>query len=213
VSDAAVALPTTRRALLEILKRRGEARAEELAEALGVTVSATRQHLQTLAASGLVEHRELKGSPGRPKHVYRLAPAAEELFPKAYDQLASELVQLAEEEDPELVRRVFARRGERRLAEARQRLAGRPFAERVAELARLLDGEGYLAAFEELPDGAFRLTEHNCTIIDVAQRSDWPCLTEIDFLREALPDAQVERVAHMLGGQHLCAYRIAQRAG
>ena len=37
--SGATGLPGTRRQLLEVLKRRGEARAEELAEALSVTVS------------------------------------------------------------------------------------------------------------------------------------------------------------------------------
>jgi predicted ArsR family transcriptional regulator len=50
-------LQGTRRQLLEVLKRRGEARAEELAEALDVTVSAARQHLAALQAAGLVAHR------------------------------------------------------------------------------------------------------------------------------------------------------------
>jgi DeoR family suf operon transcriptional repressor len=85
-------LPGTRRQLLEVLKRRGEARAEELAEALGVTVSAARQHLAALQASQLVAYRELKGTPGRPKHVYHLTPAAEELFPKSYDEFATDLL-------------------------------------------------------------------------------------------------------------------------
>ncbi len=203
--------PSTRRAMLLILKKRGEGRAEELADELGVTVSAARQHLASLTSAGLVEYRERKGAPGRPKHVYRLAAAAEELFPKAYEALATELLADVEAEDPELLARVFERRRRRRLERSSGRLAGRPFAERVAEVARILDEDGYLAQLERLDDGSFRLTEHNCAILGVAQRYDIPCVSEISFLRELLPDAEVDRVAHMLGGQHLCAYRIAPR--
>ena len=47
---------------------------------------------------------------------------------------------------------------------------------------------------------------HEVSEVPVTQM---PCASEIDFLRDALPDASVERVAHMLGGQHRCAYRIA----
>lgn len=207
-----LAQPSTRRTLIDVLKRRGEARADELAEALGVTISATRQHLQALEAASLVEHRGIQGATGRPKHVYRLAPAAESLFPKAYDELANELLRYVEEDDPVLVRRAFERRGERRLALALERLEGKTFEGRVAELAKLLDEQGYLAAFERLDDGTYRLTEHNCAILAVARRFDWPCTSEIEFLKEALPGADVRRVAHMLGGQHLCAYRIAPPA-
>ena len=59
---------------------------------LGVTASAVRQHLTGLVASGLVTHSELKGAPGRPKHVYHLTPAAEALFPKTYSELTNELL-------------------------------------------------------------------------------------------------------------------------
>ena len=45
-------LPATRRALLEVLKRQGRARADELAAALGITVSAVRQHLAALHGDG-----------------------------------------------------------------------------------------------------------------------------------------------------------------
>ena len=55
VTDAVLldSLPSTRRTLLDTLKRRGEARVDELAEALGVTVSAVRQHLSAPAGRRL----------------------------------------------------------------------------------------------------------------------------------------------------------------
>ena len=123
----------TRRAILMALKKRGEARAEELADALGITVSAVRQHLNALAADGLVTHRQMKAGPGRPKHLYRLTAAAEAQFPKTYGELTNELLDYAADEDPALVDRLFAKRRKRRIDDAKARLAGRPFDERVAE--------------------------------------------------------------------------------
>ena len=79
------------------------------------------------------------------------------------------------------------------------------------ELARILDEDGYLADFEALPDGTFRITEHNCAILGVARRWGLACSTEIEFLREALPEARVERVAHMMAGAHVCRYEIKPR--
>ena len=201
-------MPGTRRQLLEVLKRRGEARAEELAEALSVTVSAARQHLAALQAASLVAHRELKGTPGRPKHVYYLTPAAEELFPKSYYEFATDLLEFVGKEAPDLLARLFEKRRLARLGRTRERLVGKSFDARLAEIAAILDEDGYLAAIERQDDGAYVLQEHNCAILDVARVSKIPCASEIDFLREALPDATVERVAHMLGGQHRCAYRI-----
>ena len=48
-------LPPTRQTLLRELKRAGEARAETLAEQLGITVSGVRQQLAALQGDGLVD--------------------------------------------------------------------------------------------------------------------------------------------------------------
>ncbi|ADB49597.1 helix-turn-helix transcriptional regulator [Conexibacter woesei] len=205
-------LPPTRRALLVTLRKRGEARAEELAEELGVTVSAVRQHLQGLAAADLVVHRDERSGPGRPRRSYRLGGAAEALFPKAYGELTLELLDILADEDPDVVRRAFERRRSARVARVLARLEGLDFGARVAEIARVLDEDGYLADFERADDGAYRIREHNCAILAVAQRYGHACTTEISFLREVLPDADVTRVAHILSGSHACVYEVRERA-
>jgi DeoR family suf operon transcriptional repressor len=206
-------LPATRRELLVNLRKRGEARAEELAEQLGITVGAVRQHLQGLAAADLVAHREERPGPGRPRHVYRLAPAAEGLFPRAYGELTVELLDYIDDEDPELIARAFERRRRARVERTLERLGGLAFDARVAEVARVLDEDGYLADVEPLADGGgWQIVEHNCAILAVAQRYGHACGAEIAFLREVLPDADVTRVSHILTGAHACAYEVRRRA-
>ncbi|HXE43850.1 MAG TPA: ArsR family transcriptional regulator [Conexibacter sp.] len=213
LGPALAELPQTRRALLVALRKRGEARAEELAEQLDVTVSAVRQHLQGLAAADLVAHREERAGPGRPRHVYRLAPAAEALFPRAYGELTVELLDYIDDEDPTLVARAFERRRRARVERVRERLAGLDFDARVAEVAQVLDEDGYLAEVEPLADGGgWRILEHNCAILAVAQRYGHACGAELAFLREALPDADVTRVSHILTGAHACAYEVRRRS-
>jgi DeoR family suf operon transcriptional repressor len=221
VGPALAELPATRRALLIALRKRGEARAEELAEQLDVTVSAVRQHLQGLAAADLVAHREERAGPGRPRHVYRLAPAAEALFPRSYGELTVELLDYIGDEDPDLVARAFERRRRARVERTRERLTGLDFDARVAEVARVLDEDGYLAEVERLDDagaeggagpGGWRILEHNCAILAVAQRYGHACGSEIAFLREVLPDADVTRVSHILTGAHACTYEVRRRA-
>ena len=213
LGPALAELPATRRELLVTLRKRGEARAEELAEALGVTVGAVRQHLQGLAAADLVEHREERPGPGRPRHVYRLAPAAEALFPRAYGELTVELLDYIGDEDPDLIARAFERRRRARVERTLERLGGLAFDARVAEVARVLDEDGYLADAEPLEDGAgWRIVEHNCAILAVAQRYGHACGAEIAFLREVLPDADVTRVSHILTGAHACAYEVRRRS-
>lgn len=204
-------LPPARRAILVALRKRGEARADELAATLGVTASAARQHLQPLAAAGLLEHRDERGAPGRPRRIYRLAPAADALFPKAYGELTTELLAHVEAEDPELLARAFERRRRTRVEQATVRLEGLDFEGRVRELATILDEVGYLAEVEPLPDGGFRLAEHNCAILAVARRHGQACTTELAFLREVMPDADVRRVAHIVSGATACVYEVRPR--
>ncbi len=200
--------------LVRILKNAGEATAEDLAGELGVTVSAVRQQLDALASEGLVAWRPLARGRGRPTHVYRLTRAAEPLFPKAYGGLTNELLGYVAEADPALVDDIFDRRRQRRLEGAQARLAALDgdFASRVAELARILDEDGYLASFEARPDGSFRIVEHNCAVLDVAERYGQACSSEISFLRQALPEARVGRVSHMIAGAHACAYEVTPLA-
>ena len=200
--------------LVRVLKRSGEATADELASRLGVTVSAARQQLDGLAADGLVAWRPLARGRGRPTHVYHLTRAAEPLFPKTYGGLTNELLGYVADADPALVDDIFDRRRQRRLEGAQARLAtlAGDFAAKVAELARILDEDGYLASFEALPDGSFRIVEHNCAVLDVAERYGQACSSEISFLRQALPEARVDRVSHMIAGAHSCAYEVTPLA-
>ena len=204
-------LPSTRRTILETLKRRGEARAEELAVALGITPSAIRQHLQGLLADGLVTYRDEKGAPGRPRHLYSLTPASEALFPKMYSELTNELLEYVEDASPELLEQVFARRRDRRVDEARAVLDGRPLPQQVAALTEILDADGYLATWEETDDGGWRIIEHNCAILGVASKYGQACTSEIEFIRTVLPGADVQRVQHMMAGARRCAYEIHPR--
>ena len=204
------ALPSGRRELLTAIKKQGEARADDLAAGLGVTVSAVRQHLQGLAAEGLVTHREERNGPGRPRHLYRLTSDAEALFPKNYANLANELLGYVEEEDPAILPRAFERRAKARTARVRSRLDGMTLDEKVPLLAAILTEDGYIADCRH-SDGIWTLTERNCAILAVAFRYGHACKTEFEFLRRILPEAHIERVTHIVSGDAACAYRITPK--
>ncbi|MGH2448414.1 MAG: helix-turn-helix transcriptional regulator [Chloroflexota bacterium] len=205
---ALASLPDTRREILRYLKRSGEADAVSTARALGITPSAVRQHFTSLERDGLVTHRSERRGPGRPQHAFRLTPGGDALFPRNYDELANELLSYVEDENPELLERIFSRRGRRRLERTNARTAGLDFDARVAELTRILDEDGYLAEFERRPDGSYLVTENNCAILGVAFRYGHACSSELEYLQAALPDATVTRVAHRLATGHVCAYHI-----
>ena len=210
------ALPAGRRAVLYALRRRGEATAEQLAEQLGMTVSGARQHLSSLNDSGLVEAAEmpsLEPKRGRRTLVYSVTKEADALFPKAYGELTNELLGYLSDADPGMVDSLFAKRRQTRIANARTRLGPkRTLGAKVAELARILDEDGYLATSEKLGPGRYVISEHNCAIRAVAQRYGQACTSEIEFIRAALPGASVERILHMVAGAPRCAYDIRPKA-
>jgi DeoR family suf operon transcriptional repressor len=208
LTSALSSLPETRREILDLLKRAGEADTETIGAKLGITPSGTRQHLVALQGDGLVTHRNDRDGRGRPRHVYSLTPAGDALFPRNYVDLTNELLQYVEDEDPELLARIFDRRAQRRLERARARTAGLSFPETVKIVAQILDDDGYLADFEAQPDGSFLITEHNCAVLAVAQRYRHACSTELAFLQAILPTATVTRIAHRLAGAHVCSYEV-----
>jgi DeoR family transcriptional regulator, suf operon transcriptional repressor len=200
------------RNVLYAVRRRGEASVADVADVLGMTVSGARQHLTALADAGLLEAGDAARAPGqqgRSERCYRVAPAAEPLFPRAYGELTNQLLGYV---PSGAVARAFQHRRDDRIQAARVRLdRRRGFAAKVRELAKILDEDGYLATPEELPDGSFRIAERNCAIFAVAQEHPLACSTELEFLRAALPEAEIERVTHMIAGAHACCYEIRRR--
>ena len=123
-----------------------------------------RQHLTALHGDGLVTHSEVRAGPGETHHKYRLSEQGDNLFPRRYAQIVTDLLVEAEAEDPAMIERMFARRRDRRVERARKRLEGLSFAQSVAELPKLLDEDGYLA--EVVPQGDGALPHRGSTTCD-----------------------------------------------
>ena len=85
---------STRGRIVTLLRRSGRT-VEGLARELGLTDSGVRAHLATLERDGVVRQRGFvrRGSGGgKPAYVYELTPEAEELFPKAYEPVLRQLL-------------------------------------------------------------------------------------------------------------------------
>ncbi len=205
-------LSSAQRQVLIAVKQRGEASAEEVADTLGITPSAVRQHLATLRTGGFVASRQERGRPGRPADLYHSTELGESLFagPTTGD-LTVELLGYIEDEDPELLPRVFQRLRRQRVEQCREKLAGQTLGQAVARLAAVLDAEGYMAKVDQLPDGSYRLTLHSCAIWAVASHYSLACTTELEFMQEVIPDADVTRVIHKIAGAYVCAYEFRAR--
>lgn len=201
-------IPEARREIIRLLKRRGSLPVEEIAEALAVTVSGARQHLSSLERDGVVTYQRVRQGPGRPRHLYELTERGDALFPRRYGELLGELLGYVREADPALVDRVFARRSQRRFESARQRLGELPLTERLREVVRILDEEGYYPELQILREGEWRILVRNCPVRALGEKYAQACNSEISFLRRVLPEADVRRVSHQLNGQTCCGYEV-----
>jgi predicted ArsR family transcriptional regulator len=201
----------TRWEILTTLKKRGGMTVEELSEHLGTSGVTARYHLQTLRAVGLVEARSERRGVGRPAEIYTITEAADEMFPRNYDSLAVDILDhLSAAEGDTRVQEIFAS-GEQKLFEMyAPRMRGKSFEEKVAEVARILDENGYLAAWQKDGD-AFVITEYNCAVANVAKRYNHPCNYEMKLFQDFL-DADVARVHHRVAGHHCCTYIIRERS-
>jgi predicted ArsR family transcriptional regulator len=201
----------TRRAIVKILKTEGALDSAQLAERLGLTAMAVRQHLYALQEEKFVTAEERAVPLGRPAKYWHLTREADRLFPDAYAELSVALIGALGDAFGEAgVKRVL----ESRCARQRSDYAGRikptaPLKEKVRQLARLRAEEGYMAEVKREKDGCFLLVENHCPICAAAAVCQGFCEKELDLFRAVLgAGVQVERVEHIIAGARRCAYRI-----
>ncbi|MGH2473703.1 MAG: helix-turn-helix transcriptional regulator [Candidatus Limnocylindrales bacterium] len=211
--DAVAGSSSLRRDLLLRLRHDGPSSPEGLATALGVSRTGVLQQLHALEAAGLVAREAIRHGVGRPRHVYDITAAAQDLFPTNYDVLASGLLAAIRAIGGEdLVEDVFEARRRLTRDRVRQRIADRvpadaPLEARARELAVIQDEQGYLAETLIGADGVIRLVERNCAIHRVAADHAAACQAELDLFREVL-GTNVVRETHIASGDRCCSYRI-----
>ncbi|MCS6803257.1 MAG: metalloregulator ArsR/SmtB family transcription factor [Chloroflexota bacterium] len=197
--------PRGREAILRTLKLRGRQTAQALADALGITPVAVRKHLEALEAEGLVRVSTVKQPRGRPALLYQLTPAADALFPQGYRQLSLDLIaDLVALDGEEKLEQLLRARNARVLQERVAPLDDP--AQRVQELVRLRNEDGYMASVEEQPD-SYVIREHNCPIYEVASRFPVACQCEADLFT-AVVNKPVVREGSIVEGDESCTYRV-----
>ena len=202
----------TRRALMELLKRAGEADVASLAAHLGISPVAVRQHLSAMQRDGQVTHRSVRRPVGRPARLFRLTETGDRAFPQTSDQVALDLLaRLEEQAGPETVTRLLESRARDLEKHYRARLKGaRSWRQRLAILAEIRDDEGCLCELEPAPPsevkGGMRLVHHHCPISDLARQHPEVCRYELELFRRVLGEPRLRRVGHIRCGGQACVY-------
>jgi predicted ArsR family transcriptional regulator len=204
-------MPATRRRILIALKERGGMTADELAKRLDISSVAVRRHLTNLERDRLVTHREVQRGMGRPSYVYQLTDEANRIFPNNYDQLASGVLQaIGELFGPEAVDRIFELRTQELIESYRPFINGNSLSDRVEQLARLREADGYMPIWEKQEDGSYVLRQLHCPIIHVAEGCGEACNHELSLYTDLL-EAEVSRESHRVMGDAVCSYHIHPR--
>ena len=206
----------TRRAIIKILKTQGPLDSAQIANQLGLTSMAVRQHLYALQNEAHVEAEERPVPIGRPAKHWRLTREADQFFPEAYAELSVALIDaLRDTFGEEGLEQVLVSRCARQRKDYAKRIKPTDSLEKkLKELARVRTEEGYMAEVRRDKNGSYLLIENHCPICAAANSCQGFCSTELDLFRSVLGQGiDVEREEHIVSGDRRCAYRVTPRAG
>jgi predicted ArsR family transcriptional regulator len=201
----------TRRAITKLLKTEGPLDSAKLAERVGLTAMAVRQHLYALQREGLVSAEERPVPIGRPAKFWRLTRDADRLFPEAYAELSVALIDSVKDAfgDEGLERVLTSRCARQRMDYGKRIRPNDSLKRKLQELAKVRTEEGYMAEVKAEGQGSYLLIENHCPICAAANACQGFCATELDLFRSVLgPKITVERAEHIISGDHRCVYRV-----
>jgi len=181
---------TTRGQIVMLLRRAGRT-VDELARSLDMTDNGVRSHLATLERDGLVRQLGTRRGGGKPAYTYELTSEADRFFPRAYDTILDQLLDvLGQHLAPELVDQILRDVG-RRLAVGRIAPPG-DVRSRVEWGAGLLRDMGGLPEVEE-HEGTFVIRGYSCPLVAVVPRHPEACRLAEVLLSEVIGATVRER--------------------
>lgn len=182
--------------ILRCLREDGEATLRDLEDEMDRSPSTLNEHLSDLQAREYVDKRSVRDGPGRPHYVYFLTEEAEHLFPHAYAELATMLLDVIRSLTDE--------------PDAREKVAG-VITEQLREhedLETALDRLGYYPETEENEDGSYLLEFHQCPFHDVAKEDPSLCGIDRSALEE-LSGGTVEMERSIVDGANTCRFTVS----
>jgi predicted ArsR family transcriptional regulator len=209
-----MAAPTTgtRLQILNLLQEKGEASVGQLAGDLELASATVRRHLDVLLRDRLVSYHQVRKSLGRPEYAYTLTEDGQEVLPKHYQDLLSDVLQEMGKLTPE---DTMGRDGKALATLVFSRLAEKithPFQHQDLEqrLAALLDilAKGDFSPDVERLDGGVRILLHNCPYRSVAQYQESVCFFDKSLISNLL-HTSVQKEQCIRKGDKSCCYLAA----
>ncbi|HEY2492201.1 MAG TPA: metalloregulator ArsR/SmtB family transcription factor [Paenibacillus sp.] len=200
---------STREQIVHMLKTKAPLTAKDITNELQITEMAVRRHLATLERDGYLETSMIRQTMGRPTAVYRLSELAEGFFPKTYHTLTLDLLgELAQESGEDMIKILFDRRKSKLQSKYATTMEGLSLSEKVLQLTKLQNENGYMAEYEQHENGDYVIQEHNCPISHIANEYNHACHCELDLFKSIL-QVDVNRTECLATGGSKCSYVIS----
>lgn len=202
---------STRDEILMMLKTKNSLTVSEISKDLGITEMAVRRHLNTLERDELIKSSIVRQTMGRPTNLYSLTDKAENQFPKAYLNLAKDILGgIYETEGLPKIKEIFDRREERLRDSYLNRMRGLTnLEEKVNTLVEIQNEKGYMVDLEKTDEG-YLIKEFNCPISEIAKEFDHACDGERKLFINVL-NTEVESVKCMARGDNNCVYLVKDK--
>ncbi len=200
---------TQRLEILNSLKRTRGMSVNELVGKMKMSYMGIKQHCLTLERDGYLDTWRRPQKMGRPEMVYRLTRRTHDLFPADSNQFTLELLKSTQEiygsNAPEkLLYNVF----EKKTAALKAKVKGETVSERAKWLARVRDGEGYMAQFTTSEQGGPQILECHSPIMNLLEH--YPIIGRLEQdMFEALLGTRVCREMIRNSGLSECAFYFA----
>lgn len=211
-----VALPFTghtQNSLLHVLLRSDRALiTTEIAERLGVTKTAARQHVLNLQTRGYVQistpEHEKQVRPGRPVYAYELSAEGRELFTRHYALFSGKMIQmmselLGEDQLKQQMQMLGASIAEDLQHRMPAQSIGRPTPDVLDALAELMRELGYDAKH----NGDNEISAQNCVFHKLAEANEQVCETDLSLMHK-LTGKKPKHLECMVRGGHACRFKF-----
>lgn len=196
--------------LVLLLKNKTGLTADEIAEQLGISRNAVRQHLTALENDRLLQRGETCATGGRPKQLYVLTDKGRECFPRHYSWFAELLVgSLVERAGSEGLSEQLSALGQqvgRQLTVQYAHLLT-PGVDRARVLAGLMDELGYVARSSRSEAGEPLIEADNCVFHALAERHPEVCAFDL-ALMGTFTGRDIEHQECMARDGKVCRFRL-----
>lgn len=204
---------TTKKRLLELLRRDRGLTAQQLAESLEISVPAARRHLSDLQEQDLIQmQQERPMGRGRPQQVFLLTERGESMFPKTYSKLCVEIFGHIEQlYGTKALLKILDARTNDLVTNLSPKIASHlPLGQQLEHLVVELNKMGFDALLEQGQEGGqevYYISHRNCPNLTVARQYQELCMTELNLYIQIL-GVPVSRESRIVCGQGVCRYRI-----